>query len=286
MSEQTGVIVPKRVFVKAPVPSAEEHTVSPELWEALTAEINAVVTRIDAGEELTPEDVKQVRSLKKQVEEYLGVFNKAMRNAQDTYKQLIAKQLDDLGYTKIENYITVQRTKMVNEQNQRLSAKQNKLRELVTDMLAKMPHLQKTALAGELLPAFVHRFPNINSSAKTKEITNWGPYEAVIRTTLGILETFFADPVFEGAMTLPVTSATVQQLLRYVREGDLSILSVMRTVFAKDAEYLKTERLKKEITTKEEALTKIAEIMNQNEGVTPDEKIREIGRIVRIAEVL
>lgn len=270
----------KRTLVVAPVPDAAEHTVSAEIWTALTNEINYVAKRIDDGEELTPEDVKKVRSLKNQVEQYLTTFNKAMRDAQTNYKSLIAKRLEILGYGKIENYIQIQKKKQTDEQNKRLVSKQTYLRQMLDVYIAETTYVKDTVLAGNLFPAFTQRFPNVNSSAKDKEIKNWGPYEAVVKTTLHILDTFFNDPIFKGSSLLPVTSATMQQLLKYVREGNLEYLSVMREIFAKDAEYLKTLELRNTIRTKEAAVQKILEIASSE--ATPDEKLDDIRRIINI----
>lgn len=272
-------------LVVAPVLDAAEYTVSPEIWTALTNEINHVVARIDAGDELTPDDVVNVRSLKKQVENYLTIFNQAMRKAQATYKDLVAKQLDALGYTKIETYIQIQREKQTKEQTQRLAEKQNKLKELVECSLQNTVAVKDTALAHQLLPAFAHRFPSMNSASKSKDIKNWGPYEAVITTTLHLLDVFFMDPAFTGAKTLPITSATMQQLLCYVRDGNMAHVAIMHEVFAKDSECLKVQALQAEITTKEIALEKIGAILAGSD-CTATEKIQDIARIIRIAEFL
>lgn len=270
--------------VLAPVPDAAEHTVSAEIWEALTDEINFVVGRIDAGEDLTPEDVVTVRNLKKQVESYLTTFNKAMRDAQNKYKDLVAKQLSDLGYDRIEAYIQMKRQEQTKEQNARLMAKQTQLRDIVFAQLEQTEVLKTTAIAQELLPAFSHRFPIVNSAAKSKIITNWGPYEAIIKTSLNMLETFFKDPAFVDAKLLPITSATIQQLLLYIRDGNLEHLSIMRAVFAKDAAFIATQKLKTEITTKEIAVDRIGDIMIKE--ISAEEKIRDIAQIIRIAETL
>lgn len=274
----------QNALVLAPVPDAAEYTVSSEIWEALTREINVVVARIEAGENLEPEDVKQVRSLKKQVESYLTTFNKAMRNAQASYKSLIAQQLNDLGYDRIEAYITKRREEQTKEQNDRLAAKQTKLREIVERRLKETKLVKGTALAGEMLPAFAHRFPNMNSSAKDKNILNWEPYEATIKTVLNMLDVFFADPIFPGAVNLPITSATMQQLLAYVRDGDLEHLKAMRQIYAQDKPILEEQKLRLQITDKEIALAQITAIIEQ-EGST-EEKLCAIGKIIRIAEQL
>lgn len=281
MNETNIAAAPAVIQIPAPVPNGKEYTVSSEIWEALKDEINVIVSRIDAGEQLSPEDVTNVRSLKKQVETYLTTFNKAMRDAQTKYKELVSQQLTDLGYDKIETYIVTQRKKQQTEQNTRLVEKQTKLRALVETQLENTIYVKQTVLANELLPAFTSRFPNVNSSAKTKEISNWGPYEAVIKTTLNMLDVFFGDDVFQGAVTLPITSATMQQLLRYVRDGQLDHLTSMREIFAKDADYLAQQKLRAEITSNEVALDKINTILAESETST-DEKLASISQIIRI----
>lgn len=281
MSEMTTITTPDTIQIPAPVPNGKDYTVSSEIWEALKDEINVVVNRIDAGEQLSPEDVTNVRSLKKQVEDYLTTFNKAMRDAQAKYKELVHQQLTDLGYDKIETYIVTQRKKQQTEQNTRLVQKRIKLRALVETQLADTVYVKQTVLANELLPAFTSRFPNVNSSAKTKEISNWGPYEAVVKTTLNMLDVFFGDDVFKGAVTLPITSATMQQLLKYVRDGQLDHLTIMREIFAKDGEYLAQQKLREEITSNEIALDKINTILAESETST-DEKLTAISQIIRI----
>ncbi len=271
--------------LRAPVPQSEDFTISSEIWDALTEEINAVVLRIDANEDLVPEDVANVRALKKQVDAYLTQFNKALRSAQTTYKQMVENQLIELGYNKIEAYIVKKREEQTAEQNAKLDEKRNHLQQLVETELSKTQYVKDTVLAKECLPAFIARFPNVNSYAKSKEIKNWGPYEAIIRTSLQLLDVFFGDTsLCPGAMQLPVTSATMQTLLAYLRDGNLEHLSMMRTVFEKDAEVLLTQKLKAEIATKEIALDKISEIMGSEE--TADEKIKDIARIIRLAETL
>ncbi len=272
------------MVIMAPVPNSDDYTVSVDLWTALTTEIDSVVARIDGGEELAPEDVTNVRSLVKQVESYLTSFNKAMRDAQAKYKGLVAKKLESLGYPKIEAYIQVQRKKQVDDQNARIAAKQAGLRARVEQAMEQTVHVKETALKNELLPAFAARFPVIGSGAKGKDISNWSPYEAIIGNTLKMLDIFFHDKAFDGATNLPVTSATMSQLLAYVRSGDLNLLSVMRQIFAKDAELLTANKLRTEITTKEVALSRIGEILKEEKSA--DEKLSEIIRITRIAEYL
>lgn len=271
-------------LIAAPVVNPEEHTVNAELWNALTAEINTVVARIDNNEELTPEDVQRVRGLKKEVEDYLTTFNRAMKDAQATYKSLIAKQLESLGYTRIETYIAAQRQKQTNEQNDRLSKKMNTLKTLIGNVLAGTTYVKNTALVGELTSLICVRFPAIKSAAKNKDITNWEPYEAIIKTNLEMLDTFFGDPIFKGAVTLPLSSSTMQQLMKYLRSGDINELREMRVIFARDKPHLDHQKLVEVITSKEVALDIIRNYMNSTDSA--DNKLANMSKVINIAMTL
>lgn len=270
-------------LVRASVPNPEEYTVSTEIWEALTTEINTVVGRIDAGEVLTNEDVKKVRSLKKQVDTYLTTFNKAMRSAQDSYKQVIAKQLDDLGYNKIEVYIQKQHAAQVQEQNQRMSAKMGKLKEIIDAKIEGTAKLKETTLASELLPAFTSRFPEINSGAKNKEVSNWAPYEAVITSVVRILDAFFCQ--YPKTCQLPLMSATMRNLLQYVKDGNIEHISDMPSAIKADEHLIRQWELRQEITDEGVALNKIHDILEQEE-LSAREKLNRIGTIIQIAALI
>ena len=270
-------------LVRASVPNPEEYTVSAEIWEALTTEINTVVGRIDAGEVLTNEDVKKVRSLKKQVDTYLTTFNKAMRSAQDSYKQVIAKQLDDLGYNKIEVYIQKQHAVQVQEQNQRMSAKMGKLKEIIDAKIEGTAKLKETTLASELLPAFTSRFPEINSGAKNKEVSNWAPYEAVITSVVRILDAFFCQ--YPKTCQLPLMSATMRNLLQYVKDGNIEHISDMPSAIKADEHLIRQWELRQEITDEGVALNKIHDILEQEE-LSAREKLNRIGTIIQIAALI
>lgn len=270
-------------LVRASVPNPEEYTVSAEIWDALTTEINTVAGRIDAGEILTNEDVKKVRSLKKQVDTYLTTFNKAMRSAQDSYKQVIAKQLDDLGYNKIEVYIQKQHAAQVQEQNQRMSAKMGKLKEIIDAKIEGTITLKKTTLAAELLPAFTSRFPEINSGAKNKEVSNWAPYEAVITSVVRILDAFFCQ--YPKTCQLPLMSATMRNLLQYVKDGNIEHISDMPSAIKADEHLIHQWELRQEITDEGVALNKIHDILEQEE-LSAREKLNRIGTVIQIAALI
>lgn len=270
----------KSALVPAPVPDASEFTVSSQVWDALTQEVNAVVSRIDAGEELVPEDVTEVRSLVKQVESYLAMFNRAMRDAQATYKQLVANQLESLGYGRIENYIREQREKQTREQNDRIAKKQARLQEIMSNALAATHVVKDTALSENLLPAFSHRFPNINSAAKAKDVKKWEPYIAVVTSTLQMLDAFFMDPKYAEAKELPVTSSTMQRLLCYVRDGEMTHLAQMKNAYAQDEKTRNVLRMQRQITSRADGFCEIRNVLDSE--MAENEKMDAIACVIDI----
>lgn len=91
--------------LQAPVPNAADHSVSADLWQRLADEIKLVSDRIDAGEELVPEDVANIRKLKNQVDNYVTGFNRAMTNAQAEYRKMVNRELSELGFDRIEQFV-------------------------------------------------------------------------------------------------------------------------------------------------------------------------------------
>lgn len=266
------------------LPDAEKHTMSPEIWNALVLEIDSLSNRIKNKEELVPDDVARVRALRKQVDNYLTVFNKSLNDARDSYKKLVEKQLADIGYPFIEQYIDTQRKKQADQWNGIIAEKQGRLREIVSDAVNGTKFVKDTQIASGILPAFTHRFPKVNSAAKDKEIKDWSPYQAVISQTVMVLDVFFSDDAYKTARLLPIASATMQALLSYVRDGDIKHLADMKGLLEKDAGQINMAILRKEVTTKELALERISSIMEQE--LPADEKIKGIADIIRIAENL
>lgn len=279
MAEETGKVLTLQDCTVDP----QEYTVSAQVWKALTEEINKVSKRIDAGEVLTNEDVKNVRALKKQVDNYMTTFNKAMRSAQDSYKQIVLQQLKDIGYDRIETYIQTQHSKQVQQQNQRMNSKMTQIRMIIEEAVKQTTYLKDTVLAPELLPAFVSRFPEINSGAKNKEVSNWMPYQAVITSVVRILDAFFNQ--YPRTLHLPLISVTMRRLLQYAKDGNLDHIQDMPSAIAEDEPLIHQWELRQEITDEGIALTKIHAILEQ-EGMTSREKLQQIGMIIQIAAVL
>ena len=157
----------------APVPSASDYSVSSDLWERLESEISAVSARIEAGEELVPEDVVTVRKLKTQVDGYVTGFNKAMRDAMDSYKKMVTRRLTELGFDNIEQFIAKKRREQSAEQDARIASKMETLKKISDALIGHTARLKDMAVAKEMLPAFVARFPKVQSDSFTLNLSSF-----------------------------------------------------------------------------------------------------------------
>lgn len=281
--------VVSEVVVDVPVIKAEEHTINTTLWTTLAQEINTLVARIDAGEELEPSDVKKAQTLRKQIGEYSTAFNVAVKNAQTTYKERLAKQLELLGYDKIENYITTQRQKQTQIQNDRLTRKTEMLTKIVHEALQKTIHVQKSVIANELISVFTARFPKIKSAAVNQEITDWTSYQTVITQALTYIDAFFNEPDIPLAVTAPIYSQTIGHILAFLRTGQLEELQGLKQIFiTEDLPTLVQQQqraiLTEQIKTHDDALNQITTYLS--EDMTSKEKIAKIAEIIQIATVL
>lgn len=251
----------------APVPAASDYSVSADLWERLEDEIQMVSQRIDNGDELVPEDVANVQKLKKQVDAYLTSFNKAMRDAQGKYKKLVDGRLTELGFDKIEQFVAMKRQEQSTAQNSRISYKMESLRNLAEGLIARTERLKDVPMAKELLPAFTARFPKVQSGAKTNDITDWKPYFAIMSHAVSVLDTFFRDPKYEDAALLPLSSGTIRELLAYVKDGKEEHLVNVKTKYQEDQGYIRTEKLRAALHSKEDGINRIRNILDDMEDM-------------------
>ena len=82
------------------------YQIAPQLWDAITSEVNRLLPSIQSGEELTPDDVKEVRRLVGLVQNASKQYNKALTESYRNYKSILEQKLIEIGYGKIDEYIT------------------------------------------------------------------------------------------------------------------------------------------------------------------------------------
>lgn len=276
----------------APVPSATDYSVSVDLWQRLENEIQTVSARIEAGDDLVPDDVKNVRALKTQVDNYVTDFNRAMRDAQSKYRKLVDARLKELGFDQIEQFVAKKKQEQSTLQNSRIKYKMDYLKEIYDKLLARTERLKDVPMSKELLPAFTARFPKVQSGAKANDINDWKPYFAVISRTIMLMDTFFRDPKYEGADLLPLHSGTIRELLAYAKDGKEEHLANVQVKFKEDEVLIETEKLKQELTSKAVGIEHIRKVLDDMgdmnnlsdaaRQIRTEQAWEEISKIVRL----
>ena len=291
MSEHTAEVLSEEVLSEevlpeiVPVVDLSEHAIANELWEALESEIHTVVTKIDSGEALAPEDVKRAQSLRRQVEDHTAEFKRAMVRAQKGYQTEVAKRLQDMGYNRIETYVQGKRNEQTAEQNARLTLKMDTLTEIVQAVTSETNLVKDTSLAPGLNTLFTARFPNVKSAAKTKDINDWEPYRQVIRANLELVDAFLMDERYADAWAYPVHSKTMQQIIKYLRDGDIEHMTTMKEAYDADQSIREDLFLRENVTTKAQTLALIGELASGDTGDI-NEVLLNIARLVAYSTTL
>jgi len=274
MSESHEVIVPDI--------DMNSYLVGSDFWQSIETEIQSVIAEIDAGTELTPDDVKRVRSFKRQIDEYVKSFNRALTSAQQEYRESVKQRLSSLGYDRIDAYILEQRNKQTKLETERINSKLNIFTEIVNQAMQETRVVKTTALAGNVVPMFYNRFEKVKSGAKSKMINDWEPYRTVIKANLKVVDEFLTkNPV---VCVLPTHSATMQAIITFLRTGDDSSFDRIDDIMQNDVPLLEQIALKQQIPTKADALSLIAQVAN-GDG-TDDEKLANISKIMAVATTL
>lgn len=276
----------------APVPAAADYSVSTDLWQRLEAEIQSVSARIEAGDQLMPDDVANVRKLKSQVDNYVTSFNKAMRDAQNEYRKMVDRRLTELGFDSIEQFVAKKKQEQSAAQNSRIAYKMDSLKAISDGLLERTKQLKNVPMAKELLPAFTARFPKVQSGAKNNDITDWKPYLAILSRTITVMDTFFCDPKYADAVLLPLYSGTIRELLAFAKDGKAEHLKNVAIKYQEDQHLIQEEKLKRELKTKADGLTYIRRILEDMgdmgnlsdaaKQVRTEQAWENISRIVRL----
>lgn len=274
MSEQHHVIVPDI--------DVSNHIVGADFWQSIDAEIQSVIAEIDAGTELTPNDVKRVRSFKNQIDEYVKTFNRALTSAQKGYRDSVQQKLSSLGYDRIEAYVLEQRTKQTSLETERVNSKLEAFTEIVNNAMQETSHVKNTILSNNVVPMFYNRFEKVKSGAKAKMINDWEPYRTVIKANLAVVDELLeSNPVVR---ILPTHSATMQVIISFLRTGNDAVLDGIEDVMQRDVPLLEQMALKQQIPTKADAVSLIAQVSASDDS--DSEKIDNIAKIIAVATTL
>lgn len=262
--------------------NVDDHIVSDDIWETIEQEITSVVAEIDAGTELTPQDVKRVRSLRNQIDDYVKSFNRAMVSAQKDYKASVQRMLDDLGYDRIESYIKMKRSEQTAAENERVQEKLDTFTTIVNDAVQNTTVVKDVIPSSDIVSLFYNRFEKLKSGAKSKMVSDWIPYRAVVDANLETVDALLQEN--PAIRILPSMSMTMKAITNFLRTGDDTSLQNITEVMKQDKPLLEQAVLRQQMHTKADALNMIKEVYESE--ATDTDKIDNISKIMGVASQL
>lgn len=263
--------------INLPSVNDSKFQIADTTWEQLRNEITTLKQRIESGEELKPNDVKNVKLLARQVRDYGVSYRRAVTQRATEYKQILDKELAVLGYNQIEDYINQKKKEQNKAIEDRLSAKLANFNQIVSEELNATKSLQHSSLGNFVANDIATRFPNLNSGSINKEIKDWEPVKAVVRTTIQNADKQFSVyPVME---MLPSNAQGMQTLSAYLRTGDVEKINYLKDALRLDKPILQDMAIRKAVQTEEDLLGQISEVMKSDTDNT--EKIKRIETLMR-----
>lgn len=238
------------------------YQIAPQLWDAITSEVNRLLPSIQSGEELTPDDVKEVRRLVGLVQNASQQYNKALTESYRNYKSILEQKLIEIGYGYIDEYITKKRQEQQTEISNRLTEKVNRFTNYVQSQIQETEHLKETHFVGAIPGQLMTLFPNVNSGAQTKEIKNWQPIEDIIREMIHYADTQIT-PIIKQ---IPSSSNIAQTFGKYFTTGDRTLIHPdnLKANLKLDQEWLREKMIAEQLTSEEILLQMIGAIAAEN----------------------
>lgn len=201
----------------------QDYLVDDSIWTKLTNETARLNNILDETGKLTPDDVKTARKLAKTVTDYGILYRRAVTKRAKEYKELLNTRLQEIGYDKIESYVDMQKALVRKAQNDRLTTKLDQFNKLVEKNLEKYPLIKQSSFSYLVANNIGHRFPDVNSAAKNREIKDWNIINTIISKSLSDVNNVLSEkPIL---IKLPASSNTINLLLMYLKTGNVDYLS-------------------------------------------------------------
>ena len=269
----------KSVLPVVPVLNKSEYEVSNATWTALHDEIVRLTTLINAGTELEPADVNEVKALAKQVRNYGVSYRRAITTSATNYKNLLDQELNRLGYDVIERYIETKRTEQQMATSQRLSAKIMHFNGLVQTELSRTTVLKNSSIANNVGNDLLTRFPKVNSGAASKEINNWEPIKSVIRMSIMRADQVMAQyPILQQ---MPAAAKAMRSISEYLATGDVHKTENINDDLKADLPLLQRIALKPRVATDESTVQEIQNILN-TEDIDAKVKLERVQLVLQV----
>lgn len=250
------------------------YEVSSGTWEAIQTEVNKLLPAIERGDNLAPDDVKEVKKLVTLVDNASKAYNKALKQSFTAYKQMLNQKLTEIGYPTISSYIEMRRKEQQTDISNRLTAKVARFTEIVHAELDKTSIIKRTQFVGPIPSQMMTLFPKINSGAVSNEIKDWTPIETMVRTLIQYAD----EQAIEMVTILPLTSITAQTFGSFFKTGDRELLKDIKEILKKDQDWLINRQIALSMTNEHTMLNMLDGILHSDEV----DKLSQIRRLLTI----
>lgn len=254
--------------------STYNYQIATSTWDAITHEVSRLTPLIESNADLTPDDVKEIKRLVKEVENASKEYNKALTASYKQYKTMLSHKLEEIGYSTIDKYIIKRRKEQQDAISTRLTNKINKFTEMVRDAISKTTNLKNTTFTAPIPSQMLALFPSVNSGAVSKDISDWSPIELMVNELITYADTKTNTLITE----LPATSFVANTFGQFFTTGDRSLLDNINEVLRNDSEWLMNRHVALQLDSEATLLKTIAEIAGEN---TP-ESVAQIKRLLTI----
>lgn len=224
----------------------ERYAMDESIWQEIKDEVAQLKVRIQNEEELTPNDVANVKQLVGKVNATAKEYNQALSQAYKSYKRRLDEQLEQIGYPIIENYIAQKRKEQKDEVSQRLNEKIDTFHHLVQEALDETTLLKQTTIANTIAGQMMRLFPKLASGARNKEISDWQPIQHVVHECI----TYAESQMQKVYVILPPQSHVANTFRQFFATGDRSVFDNLTDDLQADRplieEYLLAKEMKSE----------------------------------------
>lgn len=254
----------------------KSYQIEPSVWLSIETEVGKLLPRIQRNEDLTPDDVKEVRRLVSTVDAAAKNYNTELTAAYKNYKKILSDKLEAIGYGVINNYIVAKRKEQQDLIALRMNDKIDKFTEIVKLAIDSTTLLKRSNMVHPITSQMMSMFPKINSGAANKDISDWAPIQHVVTELVQYAEAHMN----ELYATLPATSNVALVFGQFFTTGDRSLLNELPNVVKQDQDWLMNKHIASQLTTESDVVAMIAGVATDAENGS----LEQIKRLITIWE--
>lgn len=253
----------------------------PDIWEQLSEESLKITKIIDSGVEPTKSNIKEVRRIKKEIDNYVKSYKKSVKDKLVIYDEYVAKELEKAGYTTLETVLNNISAKNKQLQTERETSKMAKVNELIKKYKEQYFKDRTLKINTDCLAHILTLFPDLSSGAKNKEIKDWTIIENIIKNLYKEASEKLDLIDDEALNILSYSSDLYSKLINYFRTGDFELLEGIEKLSKDDENYIKTYKLEEVLVDPDIVIEHISKVLTE----TKDDSTIKITKIEKLLEL-